>query len=120
MQTEELLGLQLVHRERRGEHARPGVRDAEQLEHALDAAVLPAAAVQREEGHVDVRLAHELVDAAGAGAEVDAGDVVTAALERRRHAVSRPEGDVALCAHAPHQNPDAPLRHVDHLAFYLA
>ena len=49
------LGHHLVERDRRGHHARAGVRDAEQLERALHRAVFAVAAVQRDEA------AHEAV-----------------------------------------------------------
>ena len=53
VEAEHLLGLELVHGQRAREHAAAGVRDAQQLEQALDAAVLAAAPVEREEDDVD-------------------------------------------------------------------
>ena len=64
VQAEDLLRLRLVHRERRGEHARAGVGNAEQLQHPLDAAVLAVAAVQGQKRDVDARLPEHQVDVA--------------------------------------------------------
>ena len=50
---EDLLGEDLLHPHRGGQHARAGVGDEHRLEQSLDAAVLAVAAVQRDEGHVD-------------------------------------------------------------------
>ena len=47
------LGAQLVHAERRTQHAAAGVGQAEQLERALHAAVLAARSVQRDEGAIE-------------------------------------------------------------------
>ncbi len=49
------LGLGLVHRQRRGQHARVGIGDAQQLQHALHAAVLAPAAVQHVQRHVGLQ-----------------------------------------------------------------
>ena len=51
----DVLGARLVHRQRRGEHAGMRVGNAQPFEHALDAAVLAPAAVQRVEGDVGLR-----------------------------------------------------------------
>ena len=75
MEPEQLLGLALVHRERRREHVGAGVRDAEQLEHALHAAVLAHPAVQRHERDVGMLLAERDVEVA---VDVDRDDVVAA------------------------------------------
>ena len=64
VQAEDLLGLGLVHGQRRGQHARAGVGDAQHLEQPLDAAVLAVAAVQRQERDVDAGLAQHQVDVA--------------------------------------------------------
>ncbi len=49
---DDALGARLVHRDRRGEHARMRVGNAHQLEQALDAAILAEAAVQHVEDDV--------------------------------------------------------------------
>ena len=49
---EQALADELVHRHRRGEHARSGVGDVERLEQSLDGAVLAERAVQHGEGDV--------------------------------------------------------------------
>ena len=54
------LALSLLHGERRGEHAGMRVGDAQDLQQALDRAVLAEAAVQRVEGDVGLELAREL------------------------------------------------------------
>ena len=56
-EAEDLLRLRLVHGQRRRQDPGTRIRDAEQLQHALDAAILAVAAVQRQEGDVDARLA---------------------------------------------------------------
>ncbi len=52
------LGLELVHGERRGEHAAAGVGHAEPFERALHQSVLAAGAVQRDPGALEA-LAHQ-------------------------------------------------------------
>ena len=58
------LRLVLVHGERRGEHAGMRVGDAEDLEHALDRAVLAERPVQRVEDDVGLQLREHLGDVA--------------------------------------------------------
>ncbi|MNL57258.1 hypothetical protein D3C87_1808050 [compost metagenome] len=49
---EEDLGLVLVHGKRRGQHARMGIGNLEEFEHALDHAAFPEGAVKGIEGNV--------------------------------------------------------------------
>jgi hypothetical protein len=62
------------------------------------------------------KVANELVDAGGVRTEGDAYDLVAALLEGVRNASSSAEGDLALRAHPPHQDPNALLCHDVHLA----
>jgi hypothetical protein len=97
------LGHHLVHGDCRGEHARAGVRQTEQLERALDAAVLAMAAVQGDEA-ADEALALELAELALGGIErmgVDAH-----APQRQQHAGARHDRDLPLGRGAAHQHRD--------------
>ena len=53
VEAEELLALELVHRERARKNPGTGVGDAHGFEHALDAAVFAVGAVQGDDRHVD-------------------------------------------------------------------
>ena len=108
MQPEQLLGLVLVHRERALAHARAGVRDAEQLEQALDAAVLAVGPVQRDEGDVDLFLAQHAVDVA---VDEDLRGVVAAAHERGVDRLAARDRDLVLRAQPPHQDTHALVLH---------
>ena len=102
VQAEELLGLALVHRQRRRQHARAGVGNAEQLEQPLDAAVLAVAAVQRQERDVDARLPQHQIEVA---VDEDRDGVVAALDERREDRLARAQRDVALADRPPSSTP---------------
>ncbi len=113
VETEHLLCLELVHRERAREDPAPGVREAHQLEEPLNAAVLAAAPVKRKEDHLDLGGAEQLVEAHPVVGPHDARDVMAAALERGGDSLARVKGYVALRAPSPHQDSHAPCLHWD-------
>jgi hypothetical protein len=108
VEPEQLLGLALVHRQRGGEHVRPGVRDPEDLEQALDAAVLAPPAVQRDERDIDPLLAQRDVDVA---IDVDRHDVVATLPQRRQDGLAGPERHLTLAGQATQQHPDLARLH---------
>ena len=114
VETEHLLGLELVHRERRGKHRGARVRDPHELEHSLDAAVLTATPVEGEEGDVDLGVPDGAVDRIRT--DDHTRDLVAACLECAGDAFAGPERDVSLRARAAHQYPHAPLLHLSSLA----
>ena len=75
VQAEHLLGLHLIHRQRRTEDVGTGVRDAHGLQQALHATVFAKATVQRDERDVDVLLAQHQIEIA---IDVDRDRVVAA------------------------------------------
>ena len=94
VEAEELLRLDLVHRERAREHARPRVRDAMELADALDAAVLSEPSVKREKRDVDPRALELLGRVAVADDDVD--HLVAARAKRLCDRPPRAQADVAL------------------------
>ena len=106
VQAEDLLGLGLVHRQRRRQHARAGVGDAEQLQHALDAAVLAVAAVQGQERDVDARLPEHEVDVA---VDEQRPRVVAPVGQGRDDRLARSQRHIALRGQAAHENADLAL-----------
>ena len=85
----------------------------EQLQQALDAAVLAPAAVQRVEADVGLRSAAQLLGEIAAG--VDARHLVAGALERLGAGLAGVEADLALGRQAAHQHGDVvePARSAD-------
>ena len=79
------------------------VGDAEQLEHALHAAVLAPAAVQRVEADLGLDGA-QLVGEIAAG--IDARHLIAGAFQRIRAGLARVEADLALGGQAAHQHGD--------------
>ncbi len=103
---ERLLGRRLVHRERRGEHARVRVGDLHQVEQALDGAVLAALAVQRVEH--DVGLGRQGGDqAADVARHVERVDAVAALDQRARDLGAARQRDFALGRPTAHQDEHA-------------
>jgi hypothetical protein len=93
VEAKQLLGLELVHGQGRGEHAGARVGDAHPLEQALNGAVFAVAAVEGEEGHVDGGAAERLVDVA---VDEDGRDGVAAAAERFDDGLARAQRHLAL------------------------
>ena len=89
---EQLLGELLVHARRAGQHARPDVGHAGQLQQALDRAVLAVGAVQHREDDVDAR--EHLARAAGLQHEQAAARRV--AGQRQRGAEASTDGQGAV------------------------
>ena len=96
------LGHHLVHRDRRGHHARAGVGDAQQLERALHRAVLAVAAVQRDEAAKNRRAA--VRPARARPGRTRARRRPASAAPRARPA--RQQRDLALGRTAAHQHGD--------------
>src|SRR6185369_16254855 len=96
--------------QRRGQHARARVGDAEQLEQPLHAAVLAVAAVQRQESDVDARLAQDQVEVA---VHEHRTGLVPTFGKRRQDGGARAQRHLALGREASHQDADLALsRHV--------
>jgi hypothetical protein len=109
VEPEQLLGLALVHRQRRGEDVGPGVGDAEHLEQALDAAVLTPPAVQRDERDLDLLLPECDVDIS---IDIDRYGVVAALPERGEDRRSRAQGHVTLAGQTAEQHTDLAGQHL--------
>ena len=97
------LGLELVHGERGGEHARAGIRDAQPFERSLHHPVLAAGTVQRDPGAIEAA-AHEFLDRSLA--RVEALGIHAAALERGKHGVAGEQRDLPLARVAAEQHGD--------------
>ncbi len=115
MKPEQLLGLALVHRERRGEHVGAGVRNAEHLEQALDAAVLAPATVERDEGDIHLLLAERDIDIA---IDIDRDRIVAALAKRHEHGLAGAERHVAFARQSTQQHADLAGLHTV-LAFFV-
>ena len=108
---EDLLGLDLVHGHRRGQHARVGVGDPQPLQQALHAAVLAPAAVERVEHDVGARV-RKPPDQVRPGVDLNHG--IARGPQRGCALGARDEGDLALGRPAAQQHRDAggsPARH---------
>ncbi|MNJ64541.1 hypothetical protein D3C77_604990 [compost metagenome] len=77
-----LLGAQLVHGQRRGQHAAAGVGNAQALQQTLHAAVFTATAVENDEGAVDL-LALQAIEQVVT--DIDGNHVDTGAGQRIDH-----------------------------------
>jgi hypothetical protein len=97
-----------VHRQRRGQDVRAGVRDAHDLEQALDTAVLAVAAVQGDEGDVDAPLPQDQIEIA---VDVDRLDLPAPGRQSRDHRLAAAQGHLALARHATQQDADRTLLH---------
>ena len=97
------LGLELVHGQRRGEHARAGVGDAEPFQRALDKPVLAAGSVQGDPGALESR-ARELLHGPHTG--IEGGRVDAAAQECLEHRVAAHQRDLALARVAAEEHGD--------------
>jgi hypothetical protein len=102
---EQPLAAQLVHGQRRAEHAAAGVGHAERLERALHEAVLAAAAVQRQPGAVEARPAEQRT---GSLHRVDGMRIDAAANERGKYRLAADQRNLALGRLAAHQHGDPP------------
>ena len=111
VQAKDLLGLGLVHGEARREHARAGVRDAEELEKSLRAAVLPVASAEGQEGDVDLLLPEHQVHVA---VHEDGARVVAALGERPQHGLPRALRDIARGRQAAVEHTDLSVDHHQH------
>ena len=100
---EHRLGEVLLHRERGSEHARMRIGYAQDLEQALNRAVLAAHPVQGVEGDVGPELRQRVGDGP---VDVDAGDAVADRLEGVGALASRIQRDGALRRPASHQDRD--------------
>ena len=117
MEPEQLLGLGLVHRQRRCEHIGAGVGNPEHLQQALDAAVLAPPAVQRDERDFDLLLAERDVDVA---IDVDRDGVVAALAQRREHRLPGAQGHLALAGQSSEQHTDLAGLHLTLLRLAVA
>ena len=111
LEAPDALGHDLVHGDARGHHSRPRVGNPEQLQRALDRAVLAIAAVQRDEAAVEplhLELIHVLpgrVERVGIDAPV---------LQGLEHTGARHQRDFALGRAAAHEHRHlAQVGHVD-------
>ena len=80
-----------------------GIGDAEDLEHALDGAVLAIAAVQGIERDVGLQLGEHLGDVA---ANLDARDAIADAFQRPSTGRAAAEADLTLDGPTAHQHCD--------------
>src|SRR5690606_20501035 len=83
----------LVPGQRRRRGVRSGVGNTDQVEQALDAAVLPRPSVQGEEHQLDVllvQLRDQLL------VEVEVHDTMATVAQRLGHTLTRPEADLTL------------------------
>ena len=102
---EDDLGLVLLHGERRGEDAGMGVGQAQDLEQALDRAVLAEAAVQRVED--DIGLRREVLEhGRDVRPDVDRRDPIALPLERLAAGLAGAERDLPLGRPPAHQHRD--------------
>ena len=97
------LGIVFLHRQRRRQHARMGVGNAEDFQQALQRAVLAGPAMQHIERDVGFGGAQGRRDVAG---DVDRGDPVAEAPKRCGAGLAGAQRNVALRRPAPHQNGD--------------
>ena len=108
VEAEELLGLDLVERQRARQDTGARVGDAEDFEQPLDAAVLAVGTVKGDEGDVDRRLTQHLIDV---GVDVDLHGVVALADERSVNRFAGLDGNLALGADTTQQHPNALVLH---------
>ena len=104
------LGLFLVHRQRRGQHARMGIGNAHPFEDALNAAVLAPAPVQRIEGDIGLQRGETRAEI---GAGIDLSNGITLFPQRFRAFMPGRQRHLALGGRATHQYRDmegAPAR----------
>jgi hypothetical protein len=102
------LRLMLVHGERRGEHAGMGVGNVQDLQHALDRAVLAIGSMQGIEDGIWPQACEHLGDVAR---HIDARDSVACLFQRLGARLSRGEAHRPLRGPATHQHGDVLCQH---------
>ena len=97
------LGLVLVQRQGRGQHARMGIGNAQEFQHALDGPVLSKTAMQGIESDIGLKRAQAFGNVV---ADINFGHPITGAAQRLGTALARTQRYRALIGEPPHQDGD--------------